>query len=108
LIGSDAGHLSEADTRLHSIIESSRQYLAQADLSRAIASVGGKAAAALSHPLFDPELIPATLKAALPRSLAFITDAKVRHSYNDAFVSSELSRYRSFFDNLDGRSLSDQ
>jgi DNA helicase-4 len=52
--------------------------------------------------------MPAPLKAALPQSLAFITDPAVRHRYNGTFVSVELSRYRSFFDNLDGRSLSDQ
>ena len=108
LIGTDIARLSEVDTKLRAIIEGDRQYLAQADLSRAIAGVTGDAAAALSHPLFDPELMPAALKAALPQSLAFITDPDVRHKYNDAFVSAELSRYRSFFDNLDGRSLSDQ
>ncbi|WP_246726376.1 UvrD-helicase domain-containing protein [Rhizobium leguminosarum] len=108
LIGSDTDRLNEVDTKLRAITEGNRQYLAQADLARAIASVDGEAAAALSHPLFDPELMPATLKAALPRSLAFMTDPDVRHRYNDAFVSVELSRYRTFFDNLDGRSLSDQ
>ncbi|MCJ7997496.1 UvrD-helicase domain-containing protein [Rhizobium cremeum] len=108
LIGSDTGRLSEVDTKLQAITEGKRQYLAQADLGRAIASVAGEATAALSHPLFDPELMPPALKAALPQSLAFITDPDVRHRYNDAFVSAELSRYRSFFDNLDGRSLSDQ
>jgi DNA helicase-4 len=108
LIGSDTKRLSEVDTKLQAIIEGNRQYLAQADLSRAIASVRGEAGAALSHPLFDPELMPATLKAALPQSLTFMTDPDVRHRYNDAFVSVELSRYRTFFDNLDGRSLSDQ
>ena len=53
-------------------------------------------------------MMPSGLKAALPGSLAFLTDASVRHRYNDEFVSAELSRYRRFFDDLDGRSLSDQ
>ncbi|MCZ7497435.1 UvrD-helicase domain-containing protein [Agrobacterium rhizogenes] len=108
LIGADISRLSEVDTKLRAIIEGNRQYLAQADLGRVIAGVTGDAAAALSHPLFDLELMPAALKAALPPSLAFITDPDVRHRYNDAFVSAELPRYRSFFDNLDDRSLSDQ
>ncbi|RDJ00742.1 DNA helicase UvrD [Rhizobium phaseoli] len=108
LIGSDTEHLNAVDTKLMGIVEGQRQYLAQADLARAIASVDGEAAVALSHPLFDPELMTATLKATLPRSLAFITDPDVRHRYNDAFVSAELARYRQFFDDLDGRSLSDQ
>ncbi|MER9056976.1 UvrD-helicase domain-containing protein [Mesorhizobium sp. M0910] len=96
------------DARLRTITEQQRQYLAHADLARVIAAVPGKAAAALSHPLFDPEMMPSGLKAALPASLAFLTDPSVRHRYNDEFVSAELSRYRSFFDDLDGRSLSDQ
>jgi DNA helicase-4 len=108
LIGSDTSRLSEVDTKLQAITQGKRQYLAQADLGRVIAGVAGEAAAALSHPLFDPELMPTALKAALPQSLAFITDPDVRPRYNDAFVSAELSRYRSFFDNLDGRSFSDQ
>ena len=108
LIGADISRLSEVDTKLQAIIEGNRQYLAQADLGRIIAGVTGDAAAALSHPLFDLELMPAALRAGLPPSLAFITDPDVRRRYNDAFVSTELSRYRSFFDNLDGRSLSDQ
>ena len=108
LIGSDPEHLNAVDTKLMAIVEGQRQYLAHADLARAIASVDGEAAAALSHPLFDPELMPATMKATLPRSLAFITDADVRHRYNDAFVMTELARYQPFFDDLDGRSLSDQ
>lgn len=108
LICSDTEHLNAVDTNLMGIVEGQRQYLAHADLARAIASVEGEAAAALSHPLFDPELMPAAMKATPPRSLAFITDPDVRHRYNDAFVSAELARYRSFFDDLDGRSLSDQ
>ena len=108
LISSDTEHLNAVDTKLMAIVEGQNQYLAHADLARAIASVESEAAAALSHPLFDPELMTATVKATLPRSLAFITDPAVRHRYNDAFVSAELARYRSFFDDLDGRSLSDQ
>ncbi|WP_266064310.1 UvrD-helicase domain-containing protein [Brucella intermedia] len=108
LIGSDTDRLSEVDARLRTIIEDRRQYLAQADLGRAIASAHGDATAALSHPLFDPELMPTSLKAVLPQSLGFLTDPNVRHRYNDEFVSAELARYGSFFDDLDGRSLSDQ
>lgn len=44
----------------------------------------------------------------MPASLAFLTDASVRHRYNDQFVAAELTRYQRFFDDLDGRSLSDQ
>ncbi|MGX9415432.1 UvrD-helicase domain-containing protein [Mesorhizobium sp. 14Arga] len=37
-----------------------------------------------------------------------ITDPGVRHAYNEAFVSSELIKFRSFFDDLDRRSFSNQ
>ena len=108
LIASESDRLAEVDARLRSITEQQRQYLAHADLAKAIAAVPGKSAAALSHPLFDPEMMSSDLRTALPASLAFLTDASVRHRYNDEFVSAELDRYRSFFDDLDGRSLSDQ
>ncbi|WP_287305858.1 UvrD-helicase domain-containing protein [Mesorhizobium sp.] len=108
LVASGRARLTEVDARLRIITEHQRQYLAHGDLARAIAAVPGKAAAALSHPLFDAEMMPSDLRAELPPSLAFLTDASVRHRYNDAFVSAELGRYRSFFDDLDGRSLSDQ
>jgi DNA helicase IV len=108
LIGTEMGHLLEVDARLRAITEGNRQYLAQADLGRAIASVPGSAAAALSHPLLDPQLMPAGLKASLPASFAMLTDPRARHAYNEAFVTSELLKSRSFFDDLDGRSFSDQ
>ncbi|WP_265336219.1 UvrD-helicase domain-containing protein [Mesorhizobium sp. B2-1-8] len=108
LIAIEKGRLLEVDGRLREITEGNRQYLAQADLSRAIASVPGAAAAALSHPLLDPSLMPAGLKASLPASFAMITDPRVRHAYNEAFVRSELIKFRPFFDDLDRRSFSDQ
>lgn len=108
LIGSETDRLSDVGEKLRAITEGQRQYLAHADLSRTIASVPGNAAVALSHPLFDPELMPTRLRDALPRSLALLTDPAARGRYNDAFVHTELGRYRTFFGNLDGRSLSDQ
>src|SRR5690606_22456843 len=68
LIGAETGRLHDVDARLRKITEGSRQYLAQADLGRAIASVPGDAAAALAHPLLNSQLMPAKLKASLPRS----------------------------------------
>ncbi|MFB9982655.1 UvrD-helicase domain-containing protein [Mesorhizobium kowhaii] len=108
LIATEKKRLIEVDDRLREITEGERQYLAQADLGRAIASVPGAAAAALSHPLLDPNLMPAGLKASLPASFAMITDPSVRHAYNEAFVSSELTKFQWFFDDLDRRSFSDQ
>lgn len=108
LIGTETDHLLDVDAKLREITEGNRQYLAQADLGRAIASVPGSAAAALSHPLLDPQLMPAELKASLPASFVMLTDPGVRHAYNEAFVTSELLKFQPFFDNLDGRSFSDQ
>ncbi len=108
LIGSDHEALKEVDAKLEPLIEGKRQYLAQADLAQAIARVSGPVAAALSHPLFDADGITADMEANLPRSLSFLTDPERRHRYNNEFVATELARYASFFDDLDGRSLSDQ
>ncbi|RWQ37765.1 MAG: hypothetical protein EOS20_10940 [Mesorhizobium sp.] len=52
--------------------------------------------------------MPAGLKASLPASFAMLTDPGVRHAYNEAFVAAELRKFQPFFDDLDGRSLSDQ
>lgn len=108
LIGTESEHLLDVDAKLREITEGDRQYLAQADLGRAIASVPGRAAAALSHPLLDPQLMPAELKASLPASFAMLTDPGVRYAYNEAFVAAEMRIFQPFFDDLDGRSLSDQ
>jgi len=108
LIGSETDRLQEIDAKLRQITDGNRQYLAQADLGRAIDSVPGNAAAALAHPLLDAALMPEKLKSALPVSFAMLTDKTVRHRYNEAFVSSELLKFQPFFDDLDGRSLSDQ
>ncbi|WP_083246540.1 UvrD-helicase domain-containing protein [Mesorhizobium sp. SEMIA 3007] len=52
--------------------------------------------------------MPAGLSASLPASFALITDPNVRRAYNEAFVSSELIKFQTFFDDLDRRSFSDQ
>ncbi len=52
--------------------------------------------------------MPIGLKQSLPASFAILTDPGVRHAYNEAFVTSELLKFRPFFDDLDGRSLPDQ
>lgn len=108
LIVSEADRLNEVDIQLQAITQRQGQYLAHADLAQAIAGVPGNAAAAFSHPLFDPETMPSRLKATLPPSFRFLIDPAVRRQYNDEFVAAELTRYRSFFDDLDSRSLSGQ
>lgn len=68
LIGAETGSLHDVDARLRKITEGSRQYIAQADLGRAIASVPGDAATALAHPLLNSQLMSARLTASLPTS----------------------------------------
>lgn len=108
LIQSDQAALTQVDAKLEPLIEGKREYLAQADVARVIASVSGPAAAALAHPLFDPDGLTARMEETLPRALSFLTDPSRRHHYNDEFVAAELTRYGPFFDDLDGRSLSGQ
>lgn len=108
LITSDSDRLRDIDDKLRAIVVAGAQYLAHADLSRAIAGVPGNAAAALSHPMLDPELTASTLRAALPVSFDLLTDPSIRDQYNREFLGSELASFRAFFDDLDGRSLSDQ
>lgn len=108
LVSLESESLREIDYKLSAIVEAQSQYLSHADLSKAIASVPGKAARALSHPLLDPDQAATTLKKSLPGSFELLTDPSVRNRYNQTFLGSELARFHSFFDNLDGRSLSAQ
>ncbi|MDF8335902.1 hypothetical protein [Novosphingobium cyanobacteriorum] len=86
LIDSDKERLREVDTKIRAITDSNQQYLAHADVSRAIASVPGNASFALAHPLFDANLIPATLRAYLPTSFSMLTDPAVRSRYNEMSI----------------------
>lgn len=106
LIDSDKEHLREVDTKILAITDSNRQYLAHADVSRAIASVPGTASQALSHPLFDALLIPDSLRAYLPTSFSMLSDPSVRSRYNENFVVHEMQKFDGFFSNLGGFSLS--
>ena len=62
-LGAAIERLREVDSKIRAITDSNRQYLAHADVSRAIASVPGNASLALAHPLFDAALIPDALRA---------------------------------------------
>lgn len=108
LIDTDKDRLSDVDAKLRAITSSHQQYLAQGDISRAIASVPGAASAALAHPLFDASLIPQQLRAYLPTSFALLTDPAARSAYNEAFVDHELEKFAGFFSDLDGLSLSQE
>src|SRR3546814_3103562 len=78
LIDSDKERLREVDTKIRAITDSNQQYLAHADVSRAIASVPGSASVALAHPLFDANLIPASLRAYLPTSFSMLDRKSTR------------------------------
>ncbi|MES0179696.1 UvrD-helicase domain-containing protein [Mesorhizobium sp. M0025] len=108
LIAPDKERLVEVDTLVRAVTESKRQYLAQGDVGRAIASISGSASRALSHPLFDATLMPQSLWAYLPTSFSILTDPTVRKRYNENFVLHELQKFEQFFDDLGGFSLSQQ
>jgi DNA helicase-4 len=107
-IGLEIASLRRVDTEIRQIVARKERYLAQGDVAQLIAGLSSEAYLVLSHPLFDKELAPASLQTALPDTLSFLTDAKIREQYNEEFVHAELARRASFFDNLDGRSLSAQ
>lgn len=108
LIDANKDQLLEVDAKIRAITESNRQYLAHADISRAIASVPGSASVALAHPLFDAGLIAEALKAYLPPSFSMLTDPNVRKRYNEVFVLHEMQKFEGFFSDLGGHSLSDE
>jgi DNA helicase IV len=100
--------LADVDRSICAIVDAKRQYLSYSDVSRAIATVPGPASKALSHPLFDVALVPASVAAHLPRSVNILTSPDERARYNDAFVMQELEEFKSFFDALGGVSLSQE
>ena len=108
ILGAETDRLRAIDAKLREITEGNTQYLAKADLARAIYGLSATAGAALAHPLLDPGKVPEQLKSALPASFALLTDQSVRQRYNEAFVPAEMVKFRAFFDDLDGRALSDQ
>ncbi|WP_232843143.1 UvrD-helicase domain-containing protein [Allopontixanthobacter confluentis] len=108
LIEQNTGQLATVDERIREITERSRQYLAHADIAQAISQVPGEASKALSHPLFEPALLPGSLQKHLPKSFEFLTDPGVRREYNESFVVTELERFSSFFDDLGGFCLSQE
>lgn len=101
----DSGVLGEIDSSIKDLIGKGDQYLARADISELASTFGGETSDAISHPLFSEQLLPSEASRLLPKSLAFLTDPSARERYNDEFLSSELSRYASFFDSVSGTSL---
>ncbi len=108
LIDNSSGQLRGVDAAVRLITDAKRQYLAHADVSQAISGVPGPASRALSHPLFDADLMPAAVRTSLPASLKMITDQKTRRRYNDDFVAHELIRFAPFFEDLGGIALSEE
>lgn len=102
LIGKDRKQLQIVDDAITGIVRARRQYLAQSDISRAIASVPGNASAALAHPLFNYGHMPAEMRSSLPASFSILTDPSQRQRYNDDFVAHEMQAFESFFDDLGG------
>lgn len=108
MVESSMDELKLIDRVISSIVRGKRQYLAQSDIGRAIASVPGKASQALSHPLFDANLIPTALRKRLPPSFKILTDTDERGSYNESFLLHEMRAFEKFFDDVGGLALSEE
>lgn len=108
LISSDRASLVEVDRRLAGITQGNKQYLSQSDIGKVISGAAGNAALALAHPLFDASQMNASVRSILPDSFGILTRPDVRRQYNENFVSHELQTFRHFFDEIGGRSLSDE
>jgi len=108
LVTSDRASLVEVDKKIAGITQGNTQYLSQSDVSKAISSVAGRAAVALSHPLFDASLMKASVRSILPESFGLLTQPSVRRQYNENFVSHELLKFKDFFDQVGGLPLSDE
>lgn len=108
LISSDRVSLIEVDRRIAGMTQGNQQYLSQSDISKVISGAAGSAALALAHPLFDASRMNASVRSILPDSFGILTKPDVRRQYNENFVSQELQKFRGFFDQIGGRSLSDE
>ena len=108
LIVSDRASLVEVDKKIEAITKGNEQYLAQSDVSRVVSGVAGSAAIALSHPIFDPSLIEPSIRSMLPDSFGFLTKPNIRYKYNENFVSTELTKFKNFFDEVGNLPLSDE
>ena len=106
LIINDKDQLVKIDMRIRQMTHECRQYLAKADIVKVIAEMPGEASLALSHPLFNSELMQKSVQGHLSQSLAILTDKAVRNDYNEKFVKAELERFETFFDDLGGFCLS--
>ena len=108
LIRDDSETLASIDATIISLTKSGEQYLAKADIGELTAAVGGLTATALSHPLFSLDMLPKDVAKILPKSLAFLTDPKAREKYNSEFLRSELSRFKTFFDQVGASPLTNE
>lgn len=108
LIGKNLEQLQVVDDAITGIVRARQQYLAQSDISRAIASVPGSASAALTHPLFNYGHMPAEMRSSLPASFSILTDPSQRQRYNEDFVAHEMQAFESFFNDLGGFPLSEE
>lgn len=107
-IETDKAQLIEIDEAIQTLTRSGHQYLALGDINQTVASVPGEAAKAIAHPLFDIERVPQTIARQFPASLSMLSDRQERQRYNAEFIASELTRFDAFFNDLDGRSLSNE
>jgi DNA helicase IV len=95
---SSLDQLGVFDSTIQALIANQNQYLAKADVTKAIAGVGGEISIALAHPFFRERMLSDSIRKLLPPSLDFLTNPRSRDKYNQAFLSAELVRFKDYFD----------
>lgn len=100
IISAELKEIGLFDKIVRKLIANQSQYLAKADIKKAVSQVGGQCALALTHPFFSVNLQGESVRKALPSSLEFLTNSSKREQYNNAFLSAELARYKGFFDSV--------
>lgn len=108
VIESNADQLDVFDSTIKGLIANQNQYLAKADVTKAIAAVGGEISPALAHPFFRDYLLSDKARQSLPQALDFLTNTHRRDEYNEAFLSAELVRFKDYFDSALSTPLTDE
>ena len=108
VLESSLDQLDVFDSTIQALIANQDQYVAKADVTKAIAEVGGEISIALAHPFFRDRMLSDSTRKSLPQSLDFLTNAHRRDEYNDAFLSAELVRFKDYFDSALPTPLTDE
>lgn len=108
VLSENLSELDQIDSAIAELTREGQRYLSKGDIGRFISETSTQAAAAISHPFFEVDLLGAELAASLPEGLEFLTDPNKRDAYNTEFLEAELEAFTDFFDTVIGRPLNDE